>query len=208
MRKEIKFIYFDVGGVAVLDFSKTTKWQDMANDLGVHNDRLNEFSKIYDEYKTQLHTGKIGLDVVQKRLTNDFALDLPSNYDMLTDFVTRFERNTSLCEVVQKLYGSYRLGLLTNMYPGLLNCIKSHDLLPHVDWDIIIDSTEVGLEKPQEEIFVLSEQESKVRPENILFVDNLSENTTAAQKRGWNTFLYDPGNPVTSSRELKEILNN
>jgi len=39
MNKNIKFIYFDVGGVAILDFSKTNKWKEITKALEINKTR-------------------------------------------------------------------------------------------------------------------------------------------------------------------------
>ena len=40
---DIKFIYFDIGGVLLLDFSKTNKWLEMRRDLGISPDLDSQF---------------------------------------------------------------------------------------------------------------------------------------------------------------------
>ena len=58
------------------------------------------------------------------------------------------------------------------MYPGMLDLISQRDLLPSVNWEIVIDSSVVGLSKPQDEIYILAAKEASVDPVSILFVEN------------------------------------
>lgn len=72
---------------------------------------------------------------------------------------------------------------------------------------VIIDSSIVGLRKPQGAIYELAEKESTVKAENILFIENSIEHTDAAKKRGWQTLLYDPSDTSSSNKELLAKLN-
>lgn len=40
--------------------------------------------------------------------------------------------------------------------------------------------------KPKEEIYIKVENDCKIEPTNILFIDDVMENLIPAQKRGWN----------------------
>lgn len=43
-KQKIKFIYFDVGGVVILDYSKTNKWNEMLTDLGIPEELKPKFN--------------------------------------------------------------------------------------------------------------------------------------------------------------------
>ena len=58
MNHDIKFIYFDVGGVAILDFSKTNKWQEMTQALGVNELNRKKFDEIYNEFEPEICVSK------------------------------------------------------------------------------------------------------------------------------------------------------
>ena len=54
----IKFIYFDVGGVVIKDFSGTNKWNDLKHELGIPSNRSQEFENIYDLYQDEINTNR------------------------------------------------------------------------------------------------------------------------------------------------------
>ena len=83
---------------------------------------------------------------------------------------------------------------------GMFKSIKDHGILPKW-WDIIIDSSLVGLQKPEPKIFELAQKLADVRGEEILFVENTQE-ILMPQTFGWQTFLYDPAHPESSSSNL------
>ena len=86
--------------------------------------------------------------------------------------------------------------------------IKNKGLLPPVEWEITIDSTKVGLQKPDPKIFDLAQKQSGVNNSEILFVDNNQKNIDAAEKFGWQTFYYDSSNYKESCRKLNQFFDN
>ncbi len=202
---KIKFIYFDVGGVLILDFSNTNKWQELKNDLGITSATDPEFEAVW-----QKHRDRVCLDLdVDKLLTeiqSKTKLKLPSNYSLLNDFVNRFQANPSIWPVLKIARNKYRIGLLTNMYPRMLKAIEEAHLIPNLNWDVVIDSSQVSKQKPDQEIFELALEKSGFKKEEILFIDNLEKNTSVAKKLGWQVFCYDDQNPEKASGELEDLL--
>ncbi len=88
------------------------------------------------------------------------------------------------------------------MYPGMFAAIKEKGLLPNVPWEIVIDSSVVGMKKPERPIYDLAREKAGVKNEEIFFVDNVPNNITAAKNLGWHTFLYDPVHAEESSQRL------
>jgi len=206
MNKDIKFIYFDVGGVAILDFSKTNKWQEMTQALGVNEFNKDKFDEIFNKFEPEICVGKKSLDEFTKTVRFELGLSLPADYSMLDDFVNRFEANVSLHPILNRLSKQFQLGLLTNMYPNMLNKIKDRSILPVTEWDVVIDSSIVGFRKPQDEIYKLAEEKSGFKAGRILFVENSITHIDAAKKRGWQTLLYDPSNIPGSNKRLEKML--
>lgn len=92
----IKFIYFDVGGVVALDFSKTNKWDELLDDLGVNIQDRPEFNKLFDEEEPRYCMGKFRVDDFFEKYRDKFKLNLSPKYSFLDDFVSRFEPNPGL----------------------------------------------------------------------------------------------------------------
>mgnify|MGYP001581389856 FL=1 len=187
----ISFVYFDLGGVVDLDFSGTNKWEKLKSTLGVKPEQNEEFDKWFDEKEKLLCEGKEKFDLH----FGDIKLTL-------NDFVSRFEVNPSIWPVIDRIRRHCRAGLLTNMYPGMFTAIKKSGILPNISWDINIDSSVVGLQKPDPEIFKLAEERAGVKGDQILFVENTPGHVKIAQTFSWQTFLYDPSHPESSSRNL------
>ena len=154
----IKFVYFDVGGVLIKDFSKTNKWEELRVQKNISEEN-------FFELRRKLSEGQI--DIIKTSLT-------------LNDFVSKYEFNKFIWPVVRKIKEKLKVGLLTNQYNGLLTAIIDADLMPHVDWDVIVDSSVEGVSKPNEAIFKLAESKCGYSGNEILFVDNREKYVLAA----------------------------
>lgn len=201
----IKFIYFDVGGVLLLDYSGNNKWEEMKKGMGIEQNKSQDFERIWEAYNKRVCLD-YDVDEIVPILEKELSLTLPSNYSLLEDFVSRFDLNHSIWPIVKSAEEKYGLGLLTNMYPRMLSLIQKSELIPNINWDVVIDSSIVGCQKPESQIYEISEQRAKTEGNEILFIENGIENIEAAKKRGWQTFLYDPQKPEESSQSLSKIL--
>jgi putative hydrolase of the HAD superfamily len=57
-------------------------------------------------------------------------------------------------------------------------------------FDEVVISAEVGLHKPQPEIYLLAAERLGVRPEDCVFVDDLRENCAGAEAVGMTAVLH------------------
>ena len=191
----IKFVYFDVGGVVIRDFSGTNKWEELKTGMGIKPEQASAFNDIFDKYEPDVCVGR-DVETLVPMLRDRLGLKLPDDYSFLTEFVSRFERNESIWPIVHKFKDKYKIGLLTNMYPNMLDAIYKAGLMPDVTWDVVIDSSIEKVRKPQAEIFQLAQDKSGFKGEEILFIDNSAKHVEAAKQFGWKGIVYDPTNTV------------
>lgn len=202
---KIEFIYFDVGGVVVFDFSKTNKWQELIDRVTFSAADAEKLKSFFHQYEPLICTG-MNLDQFIKIVNQEIKLKTPDGKSLLSEFVNNFSANSSLRPILSELSKSYKLGLLTNMYPGMFQAITELDLFPAITWDVVIDSSAVGLAKPNEGIYQLAESKAKVNPDQILYIENTEKNIHIPQARGWKTVLYNPLKLVDSNRMIYESL--
>lgn len=206
---KISFIYFDVGGVAIKDFSDTNMWDRMIdNALGIPSHQREAFDELFDKYEDDICEGKIYVDDLKPFIKAKFNPALPDDFSLLDYFVDNFEANNELWPTIIALKESHRLGLLTDQYPGMFTSIIKAKLFPPVDWEIVIDSSQVSIRKPKPAIYELAQQQAAVPPSEILFIDNREKNLVPARELGWQTFLYDSSDYAHSTAKLKEFLQN
>lgn len=200
----ISFVYFDIGGVVIRDFSGNNKWAEMKRDLGITPDKEGAFQVLWKAHEREINVTK-DVDTLIPLLKEHLQIEVSKTYSLLSDFVDRFETNPSIWPITELTHQQVQIGLLTNMYPRMFPLIKERNLLPPVAWDIVVDSTQVGCQKPEREIFEIAQKKANVQGEEILFVDNSLENVEAAKLYGWQTFLYDSAHPVDASQKLSEL---
>ena len=204
----IKFVYFDVGGVVIKDFSGNDKWDELRNEIGITPANRGKFDEIWNASGDQ-HSTTFDVDDLVPILMKELNLNLPRGYSLLMGFVNRFEKNEKLWPVISEIGGKVPVGLLTNMYPRMLGEIRTAGLIPPIDWNVIVDSSIVKLQKPDAAIYKFAEEKAEVDGSNILFVDNSQAHLDAAAKSfGWQTFLYDPTRDSESSDELMDYFNS
>lgn len=203
----ISFVYFDVGGVALKDFSDSPKWDVMLAEMGLDKfDRI-LVDEIYDSREDEVATGKMHIDSILPFYISEFGLSIDPSFSMQKYFIDHFDQNLELWPIIKELKKTTRIGLLTDIYPGMLDEIFTRDLLAPVTWDVLIDSSVEGVRKPSVEIYELATKRAGVPPEEIFFIDNRQKNIVGAQKAGWQTFLYDSKNYEKSSRDLARFLD-
>ncbi len=203
----IKFVYFDIGGVVILDFSETDEFIKMRRAMGVTPEKDALFDEIWQHTRNRINID-VDVDTLQPVFEKELGITLPKSYSMLSDFVRRFKVNSSIWPVMNEIHRKCKVGLLTNMYPRMLGEIQRSGIFPKDHWDAIVDSSVVGYQKPQREIFEIAQKSAFVSAEEILFIDNQAKNTEAASKLGWNAFLYDTKDPKQASADLLNFFNS
>ncbi len=201
----IKFVYFDLGGVVINDFSKNDKWEVMKKVMGVKPSFEKEFDELYDKYEHEDVCLTRPVDTLIPIFEEKFKMKFPEGFSMNQYFIDHFERNFYIEPVIKKVAEKCKLGILSNQYVGMFEGIMKKNILPDVSWDVVIDSTKVLLQKPDPKIFEYATKKSGVNKDEILFVDNSQKNIDAAIKFGWQTFFYDSSDHQKSCSELLEF---
>jgi putative hydrolase of the HAD superfamily len=122
-------------------------------------------------------------------------------------------------QVLQTLKKQYKLALITNVPPKITG-EYIHDVLQQVGilkfFDVITVSSEVGLNKPDEEIFTLTLEKLRIAPDEALMIGNtLATDIFGGNRIGMTTVLvqrqqeYQPSiweQPNHTIHSLKELL--
>jgi HAD superfamily hydrolase (TIGR01509 family) len=198
----ISFVYFDLGGVVEKDFSASNKWDQLMEELQIDVAYKDVFTDFWRDGERANCTTR-DVDTLLPLMREKFGAKIPHNYSLLEGFVKRFEKNESIWPVLETIHKTTPIGLLTNQYVRMFEETKKRDILPpNREWNIIIDSTEVGLIKPDKEIYILAQEKAGVPNNEILFIDNHQFNLDPAKKLGWQTYLYDSAYYEDSSKDL------
>lgn len=196
----IKFVYFDLGGVVIRDFDGTDNWDRLKKELGITKENNDKFEQIWNKYKEEINTTR-DINSLIPILNNSLNLKISSDYSFLNGFVSRFTKNEIIWPVIESVKKSHKIGLLTNMYPRMFDAINKKGILPSIEFDVIIDSSKIGLQKPNGEIYKYAQEKARCKGNEILFIDNSMVNIDSVKDFGWNTFWYD-NSDISKSTEL------
>lgn len=202
----ISFIYFDVGGVVIDDFSGNNKWSELKEELGIDASNSKSFEALWSRYSAEICIDR-DVDSLVPIMNKELGLKLPKQYSLLAAFVSRFKANPEIWPTINALTSQCRLGLLTNMYPRMLRAIEQEGIMPEIMWDQVIDSSVEMLQKPDRKIFELAEMRANVPHGEIFLIDNSVENAKAAKAFGWQTFLYNSADISIATSELSSFLD-
>ncbi|MBX7205064.1 MAG: HAD family phosphatase [Bacteroidia bacterium] len=205
-QSSIRHIIFDFGGVLInLDYTLTNKtFRALGFDIDKHFTHLQQ-SNLFNEYET----GKVssaffyetlrqlgGNHLTDEQLAgawNAMILDLP------------LERVALLKELKKK----YNLYLLSNTnqthYEAFMPYLNR--LLGEGGWELLFNkvyySHQIGLRKPDKEIFDYVVADATLQPQHCLYLDDLEKNLVAPAAMGMQTLLVKE-KPVTEL--LKELI--
>jgi putative hydrolase of the HAD superfamily len=94
----------------------------------------------------------------------------------------------------------FRTGLISNSMGG---ASYDRDIFPEL-FDGVVISGDVGMHKPQPEIFLLGAERAGVAPQQCVFVDDLRENCDGAEAVGMTVVLHRGAD--TTLPELERLL--
>lgn len=194
----IRFIYFDINGCLVYFFHRA--FMRLAQDTGVTADVIESTFWLYND---DVCRGKLSMDDFNTLLAK--KLGIPS-VKWEAYYLDAVEPIVGMSELVHWAAEHYRIGLLTNIMPGMVNALRTCGLLPDVHYDAIIDSSEVGAIKPENKIYEIAAERAGVKPEEILFVDDTRQNLTAADKLGWHVMWCDDYHPDETIARIRQSL--
>lgn len=195
----IKAVVFDVGGV-LCDWR--TIFRQIAGEAGIKMDYFLEvFTRLSNDPNTGSELGYSTMDEFFKKFTID--LGVPEKAKEWSErFVPGFKRIEPTFTLVNELKGRYKLALLTNAKIGLWDKWEKGDLRKY--FDLIVNSSEVHVIKPDERIFKILLERLKLKPEECLFIDDDEINIQAAKKLGFQTVHFKE--PEESVKLIRKIL--
>lgn len=98
--------------------------------------------------------------------------------------------NEGIIELIERLRGRVRVGLLSNAAPGLEDDLRDHYQIAHL-FDDIINSATVRLAKPDHRVYHLAAARHGASPKECFFTDDLPHNVTAAREAGFTAHQFD-----------------
>jgi putative hydrolase of the HAD superfamily len=149
----------------------------------------------------QLETGALEEAAFEERFARRLGLDDAT--DLIDSMFRGMLPEESMIAAVRAARASgIKTGLVSNSWS---TTHYDRDLLSEL-FDTVVISAEVGLHKPQPEIYRLTAERLEEPPTSCVFVDDLRENCEGAEAIGMTAILHrDPGATVARIEELFAI---
>jgi HAD superfamily hydrolase (TIGR01509 family) len=185
---DVRAIIFDWGGVIypLTSHGRTDEWEER---LGLERGRLGQV--LWGSRWRQLEIGAISNEDFDRHVARSLGLpDRDAVHQFYTQFYGDGQVDRRMISAVQALRGRYRVGLLTNAFPGHAEMVKDrHGLDLHDAFDVVINSAEVGLAKPNPGVYHLMLDQLEVAPEQAIFLDDTVANADAARALGMHAIV-------------------
>jgi putative hydrolase of the HAD superfamily len=157
-----------------------------------------------------LEKGKLGVEEYFARLVERAPEFLGRPIDM--DSYARFWRSTAPgvhWMVVQKMRAlkasGVRIGLLTNNVKEFGDAWRAMFPIDEL-CEVVVDSSDVGMRKPEPEIYELICERMSIRPRDAIFVDDNPDNVAAARQLGMAAVHFKE-DPWAALEELDTLLD-
>ena len=195
----MKNIVFDLAGVVVARNQERCPQYIMDYFYFINSgEALPEFWDDYDR-------GTRDIDSVAQCLAEFRGSDFETAKSRMLEAVTYQEQVAPTAELIAELKAAgYRLFVLSNMSKDYIEFLREMPVFKHFEGEIV--SCEVGLIKPEREIYNLLLDRYNLVPEQTMFIDDRKPNVDAAAEVGINPFHFDRNDPEKSCEQLRCIL--
>lgn len=197
-KRGVSFIYFDVNGCLVHYYQRA--FAKLAQDTGTPSDIV---ESAFWHYNDEVCKGTFSMNEFNAYLAERLNVD---SVDWLKYYLEIVEPIKEMQDILKWSLTKYKVGLLTNIMPGQLQAMKRSGALPDVTYDVVIDSSEVGVIKPESKIFDIALERAGVRPEEVLLIDDSRVNIMAAEKKGWQVLWFDDTRLEEAVERVKIVL--
>ncbi len=194
----IEFVYSDINGVLVRFYQQA--FAALAHDT---NQLLDLVEQVFWRYNDAVCRGVLTEQELNKALAE--ALGVPK-LDYRPYYIEAVEPITIVHEFLAKVIKRKPVGLLSNIFPGYIEALKQAGKIPDLPYKTVVDSSVVGVIKPDRRIFEVAEEQAGVSGEKILFIDDSRANIVAAQEFGWRCIWFDSYHPEESVADIEKVL--
>jgi epoxide hydrolase-like predicted phosphatase len=184
----INNIIFDIGGVIIY----TPKI-----DCGIKDNLFNLESgtirKIVDDCFKRKSIDKNFDDKIYFAENYANFLSWEEYQKILAEFYSSEKPNYELIDWARNQKSKYRIFALTNNTTALKNLLKEKFKIENL-FDIVFNSAEIGLAKPDPKLFQYVLDQIDTSPEKCLFIDDNIKNTNMAETLGFKTICFTDNN--------------
>ncbi|MGB4800323.1 MAG: HAD-IA family hydrolase [Candidatus Saccharimonadales bacterium] len=182
----IRFVYFDMNGCLVRGINSA--FAKLAEDSGTSPDTV---ETVFWQYNDAVCRGEQSVDTLNTALAERLGIMV----DWYQYYLEAQEAMPGMSDLVHWVSNNYRIGILTNTMPNLVQPMIEKGLVPKAPYDAIIDSAVVHAIKPEERIYQIAAEKAGAAPHEILLIDDDRPNLVTASKLGWHTMKFQSYQP-------------
>jgi epoxide hydrolase-like predicted phosphatase len=185
----IKGIIFDLGGVYLNRGIKIAFREKFAKKFDINPDE-NKPTPVFSDhlYPSGFMSGKITEEEYWKLCGKDLRVKIDSD-ELRMILLDGYEEQEETSQLVKRLRGSYKLGLLSDMPKEWMDLLEKKFNI-FVNFDVIVVSGYEGMSKPDPEIYELAIKKMGLRPDECVFIDDREINLEYPPKMGIKTILF------------------
>ncbi len=187
----ISAVIFDGGGV-LIDNAAPGMFSHYASHLGVTEE---QFRQVFPKYEIDWAKGKLTEDSFWEKITTDLRVKKPRVESLWLDgYLRAYKEKKEMFLLIKNLkHHGYKVALLTNTeIPIMLHTKKQS----WTDFDLFVYSCEIGMRKPDREIYEYTLTNLSVAPDEAVFIDDREENVEAAQRLGMHSIGFESPSQV------------
>ncbi len=194
----VRFVYFDVNDTLVRFFHKA--FTQIAQLSGHPSDMV---ETIFWRNHDAIAMGQVSLEEFDAAFAKELGLN---TLDWRKSYIENVEPMPEINSFVDWVAEHYEIGLLSNNLPGFIDEMMQKGIIPSVKYDAVVDSSKVGVLKPDPKIFETAQQLASMEPREIMLIDNDRPNLIAADRTGWQVVWFDDLDPTDSITRAKDAL--
>ena len=198
----LRAIFFDLGGVIL-----RTEYQAPRERLA---ERLNmtyeDINKIVFESETarKASLGEVSVDQHWRAVMRRLRLPASEAKTIRAEFFAGDVIDRDLLDFIRSLRPQYKIGVISNAWGDLRDYVVKHQF--DDAFDTLIISAEIGIMKPQPEVYQLALKQAQVEANEAAFIDDTPRNVEAANALGMHGIVFR--DPAQVKENLKALLNH
>ncbi len=184
IRRPIRHAFFDLGGV-VFSFSNGLK-----SIAQIVDKPLEDITVYWRSKDDKICLGELAPQQFWDDLVSHFGSG-NKDMDFLEFWTNHFQPIQQTHDAMKALHSNgVQIGIITNIYPGVFNIAKEKEVIPTLDYHTVVQSCDLGVIKPNTQIFNHALTQTGLRPNEVILVDDLAENIQAVEGLGWKSLLF------------------
>jgi epoxide hydrolase-like predicted phosphatase len=193
-------VFFDFGGVIVRTEYQAPR-EHLAERLNMTYEDLNRIVFESDTSR-KASVGAITADAHWAAVTRRLGRPPSETKAIYTEFFAGDVIDRSLLNSIRSLRSRYKTGVVSNAWPDLRDYMAENRL--DDAFDELVISAEVGVMKPELQIYKIALERLSIKPNEAAFVDDTQANIDAARNLGMYGILFQ--NPEQALNDLKRFL--